>query len=144
MTVTVESTDIKASPDKVFETVADMDEYARAIPGIVTVGLAGGKRKGIGTKFAQTREFNGRPSTTELEVTEYQRPSLVRMVADQGGAIWDTSFAVMRTADGSRLTITMEGRPYKFLARILVPLTKRNAAKHVRADLAAIRTYCES
>lgn len=143
MSTTTLAIDIKATPDKVFDAVADMDEYARAVPGVTMEGRSGQKRKGIGTRFTQIRETRGRASRMDLEVTEYQRPRLLRMTADQGGATWDTTFRVERTPTGSRLDVTLEARPHSWSAKLMVPLTKGKVAKQFRQDLDAIQAYCE-
>ena len=79
-----------------------------------------------------------------LEVTEYESPKRIRLVSDEGGTIWDTVFTVAESASGSTLTMVMNARPHKFLARIMTPLMQRMIAKAIESDMDAVQEYCES
>jgi carbon monoxide dehydrogenase subunit G len=87
---------------------------------------------------------NGRESATELEVTEYVQNDRVRMVADQGGTIWDTVFVVKPTESGTELTLTMDAKAYKFAAKLINPLIKGMVKKFIVQDMEELKAYCES
>ncbi len=145
MTRTALSRTIGAPVDAVFDTVADISNYTRAVPEIVHVEFLTEQRAGAGTRFRETRTMGKREATTELEVVEFARNERVRMVSDAGGTIWDTTFTVTPADDGrsTRLDLVMEARPYRLLARVFVPLTKRMVARAVAADMDAIKKWLE-
>ncbi len=146
MTRTTVSTTILAPVDAVFDLIADPVNYTRAVPQITKVEFLTEQRSGVGTRFRETREMGSREAATELEVTEYVKNERVRMVSDAGGTIWDSVFTVTPTGDGSatELQLVMEARPYRPLARVVVPLTKRIVAKAVTGDIDAVKAYLEN
>lgn len=83
-------------------------------------------------------------ATTDLEVTEYEKDDRIRLVSDAGGAIWDTVFTVTPEAGGTKLDMVGEARPYKFMAKLVVPLISPMLTKAIAADMDAIKEYCES
>lgn len=146
MTRTTVSTTILAPVDAVFGLIADPVNYTRAVPQITKVEFLTEQRSGVGTRFRETREMGSREAATELEVTEYVKNERVRMVSDAGGTIWDSVFTVTPTGDGgaTELQLVMEARPYRLLARVVVPLTKRIVAKAVKGDMDAVKAYLEN
>ncbi len=146
MTRTTVSTTILAPVDAVFDLIADPVNYTRAVPQITKVEFLTEQRSGVGTRFRETREMGSREAATELEVTEYVKNERVRMVSDAGGTIWDSVFTVTPTGDGgaTELQLVMEARPYRLLARVVVPLTKRIVAKAVTGDMEAVKAYLEN
>jgi len=69
---------IDAPMEIVFRTVADITQFSRALPHIVTVEFLSASRVGVGTRFRETRMMNGKQNVTELEVTvrrERSRPA---------------------------------------------------------------------
>jgi hypothetical protein len=85
--------------------------------------------------------MKGREASSVLEVTEYEPDQRIRIVSDEGGTIWDTVFEVTDTVDGTMLTMVMESRPYKLLARVMNPLIAPMVRKAVTADLDAVVTH---
>ena len=136
---------IDAPVGMVFSTVSDISHFSKAVPHIVNVEFLSEVRTGVGARFRETRMMGSRRATTELEVTEFVPDERVRLVSDQGGAVWDTVFTVTRAEDGrrARLDMVMEARPYRFLARLLVPLMKSLVAKAIAADLDAVKAHLE-
>ena len=138
---------IDAPVKAVFDAVADASNFSRAVPDIVRVEFLGESRVGVGTRFRETRVMRGREASTVLEVTEYVRNERVRMVADAGGTVWDSLFTVMGVGEGDgervRLELVMEARPYRLMARLLVPLMRRVVAKAVEGDMDAVKGWCE-
>lgn len=90
---------INAPLDLVFQTVADIRNFSKAVPHIVNAEFLSDVESGVGTRFRETRLMRGKEATTELEVTEYSENEHIRIVADAGGTIWDSLFTV-RTVDG--------------------------------------------
>ena len=102
------------------------------------------QRKGVGTRFRETRLMGKRKGSAELEVTEYVENERIRLVSDQGGTIWDTVFTVQPAAEGGvELKMVMDANAYKLLAKLLNPLIKGVIAKFIEKDMDAVKSYCE-
>ena len=64
----------------------------------------------------------------------------------RGGTVWDSLFTVVGVGEGgrrTRLELVMEARPYRLMARLLVPLMRRVVAKAVEGDMDAVKGWCE-
>ncbi|MGI9628151.1 MAG: SRPBCC family protein [Longimicrobiales bacterium] len=138
------NTHINAPVDKVFDTIAHIENFAKAVPHIVSTEFLSDTRSGVGTRFRETRRMGKREVSNDLEVTEYVENDHVRIVTDSHGAVWDTLFSVKEKGGGTELAMVMDGRPYKFLQRLLVPLMNPMVKKAVVADMNAVKGYCES
>jgi uncharacterized protein YndB with AHSA1/START domain len=141
--ITVQRT-IEAPPELVFRTVSDVGNFSQAVPDIVNVEYLSETRSGVGTRFRETRRIKGREASTVLEVTETVENERIRLVADSHGTVWDSVFTVRPAAGGTELVLTMEARPYKVLARLMVPLTASMMRKPLENDMDAVKAYCES
>ena len=137
------SREIAAPVEKVFTTVASISEFQKAIPHIISVEILSDVKEGVGTKFKETREMRGKEASTVLEVTEHVPNEHVRIVSDAGGSIWDTVFTTKSQGDGTLLTMVMEARPHKLLAKIFTPLVMKTISGAVARDMDAVKAYCE-
>lgn len=134
---------IEAPLEKVFDTVAHIENFQKAVPHILRVEPLGEIRSGVGTRFRETRRMGQREATTVLEVTEYAANERVRLISDEGGTVWDSLFETRSEGDGTRLSLTMDARPHKLLSRLTVPLMMRMIRSAVEEDLVAVKEYCE-
>lgn len=135
---------IDAPVDFVFRTVSEIDNYSKAIPHIVDVEFLSDVKRGVGSRFRETRLMMGREASTVLEVKEYAADERVRLVSDEGGTIWDSVFTVRSVNGGTELTLVMDARPYTFKSRILVPVMKFIIRRGLVKDMDAVKEYCES
>ena len=137
---------VDAPAGVVFSTVADISNFSKAVPHIEHVEFLSEARTGVGARFRETRLMGSRKATTELEVTEYVQDERVRFVSDAGGTIWDTTFTVEPDPDGrgTRVTMVMEARPHRLLARLVTPLMRSVVAKAIAEDLDAVKVYAEA
>ena len=134
---------IDAPIDRVFATVSDIRNMSEALPHVIRYEFLTEQQSGEGTRFREVRLMQGREEETELEVTEFVENDHVRMVSDSHGTIWDTVFKVREDGDQTRLTMTMDARPYKLMQRIMVPLIKGMVTKAVDNDMDMVKAYCE-
>ena len=134
---------IDASPERVFDVVAHIENFREVNPDIVAVEFLTDIRSGQGTRFRETRRMGKREATTTLEVTEYEPPHRVRIVSDEGGTIWDTVFTVQEKPGGSTLRMHMDIKPYRLLARLTTPIAKRMVNKAIEDDMDAVKAHCE-
>ena len=141
---TTVSRTIQAPIETVFDTVAHIENYSKAVPHITKVELLSDTRSGVGTRFRETRLMGKREVSTELRVTEYVANDHVRLVTDQGGTVWDTVFTVQPAADGAvELTMVMDANAHKLMAKIMNPLIKGMVQRHIEKDMDAVKAYCE-
>ena len=134
---------IEAPADVVFRTVAHVEQFSQAVPGILRVEFLSEVKSGVGARFRETRMMMGREASTELEVTEYVENERVRIVSEAGGALWDTVFTVAPDGEGTALKMVMDARPQTLSARTLVPLILGTVQKAVEEDMDAVKSFCE-
>lgn len=143
MTQTRVVREIQAPVEVVFDTVAHIESFAKAVPDIVRTEFVSETTRGVGTRFRETRLMKGKEATTELEVTEYVDNERIRIVADSHGTVWDTVFTVEPSEAGARLTMTMDARARALLPRLINPLIRGMIQRAVEQDLDAVKRHCE-
>ena len=134
---------ISAPVEAVFDAVAHIDRFSQVVPDIVRVEYVSEQKRGVGTRFHETRRMNGKEATVELAVTEYVENDRVRLVADSHGTVWDTLFTVAPSGGGTVLTMTMDAKAHKLLPKLLNPLIKGMVRKGVEQDMDAVKAFCE-
>ncbi|MEQ8523677.1 SRPBCC family protein [Gracilimonas sp.] len=142
-TITV-TKQIEAPKELVFKTISDIRNFSQAVPDIKNVEFLTEQEYGVGTKFKETRDMNGREASTILEVTELVENAHIRIVSDTMGTVWDSVFTVERREGGTELTLIMDAKAYKFLPKIFNPLMKGFMKKALEKDMIAVKKYCES
>ena len=141
---TTASRTIQAPLETVFDTVARIENYSKAIPQIVNVEFLSDVRLGVGTHFRETRLMGGKEVSTELAVTEYVENDHIRLVTDTHGTVWDSVFTVKPASDGGvDLTLVMDANAHKFLAKLMNPLVKGVIRKALEKDMDAVKAFCE-
>ncbi len=135
---------IDAPVDVVFNTVADIEEFRKALPHIIDVEFLTEQRTGVGTRFRETRLMQGKKHVTELEVTEYEAHRRVRLVTDTNGTVWDTLFTVEERDGQTRLEMTMDAKAHKLMAKLVNPLIKAVVQHAIDNDMDRVKKYCES
>ena len=136
--------EISAPVSKVFKTIATIEEFKKAVPGIVKVEFLTESRYGVGTRFKETRMMNGKEAATELEVVELVENESIRMVSDAGGAIWDTTFRVSGDERNTKMEMKMDARPHAFAAKIVTPMILSMVAGFVEKDMDSVKEFCEA
>lgn len=135
---------IAAPPETVFDTVAHIDRFSEAIPNVTSVEFLSETRRGIGTRFRETRLMRGRPASTELEITDYIVNERVRFVSEAGGSTWDTTFTVRPDGDATHLDMVMEATPRTLVAKVTTAVFGRMVATAIESDMDAVKAYCEA
>jgi uncharacterized protein YndB with AHSA1/START domain len=134
---------IDAPVERVFDTVAHVESFAKAVPHIVGTEFLSDVESGVGTRFRETRRMRGKETTTELEVTEYVENDRVRILADAGGTVWDTVFEVAAESDQVRLKVTMDAKAYQLMSKLVNPFIKGFVKRAIESDMDAVKIYCE-
>lgn len=134
---------IAADAAAVFDAVAHIEKFKEVVPHITKVEFLTEQKRGVGTKFKETRLMGKREGTTELEVTEYVPDERIRLVSDAGGTIWDTLFTVQPHERGCELRMQMDARPYKLAAKLSTKMIMGFVQKAVEADMDMVKQHCE-
>lgn len=134
---------IAAPVEKVFDTIADVENFSQAVPDIVRVEFLSEAKAGVGTRFRETRRMRGKEATVELEVTEYEKNRRIRIVSDTHGTVWDSVFTVTDQGDATGLSLVMEATPHRLLPRLMNPLMGGLMRKALDHDMEAVKAYCE-
>lgn len=136
---------IAAPRARVFDTIAHIENFSKAVPDIIETEFLSEQKRGVGTRFRETRLMGKRKASTILEVTEYVENERIRLVSDAGGAKWDSLFAVRDTEDGgTQLDFEMDAEPYKFLAKIMIKLFRGMISKAISKDMDSVKVHCEN
>lgn len=142
---TAVSVNVRAPIESVFDGIAHIESFAKIVPEIIEVEFLSENKRGLGAKFKETRLMGKREAATVLEVTDYVENERVRMVADAGGTIWDTLITTRALDDGTvELSMVMDSRPYKLVAKLFTPLISGMLRKALAKDLDAVKAHCES
>lgn len=126
-----------------FGTTAHIEDYSQVIPEILDVEFLTDQRFGAGTRFRETRKMGRRTAATELEVTEYEHPNRVRLVADEGGTIWDTTYTYLNTREGTDVHLQMDIRPRSLLARLTNRFIRGAVLRGIERDLDEVKAHFE-
>ena len=141
---TPEGVDFVAPLELVFIRISDVRRFAEVNDDVLNIEFLTEQQEGVGTRFKETRNMNGREATTTLELTEFVANDHVRFISDEGGAIWDTIMSVQPKDGRTELSMVMDARPHKFLARIITPLIKGMVTKAVVKDMDNLKVWCEA
>ena len=119
-------------PERAFDYMANFDNTREWDPGVQSAERSTHGPLGIGTRFRL--DFKVGPATTELvyEITEFDPPRALTLVADNGWLISHDRIAVDATAAGSAIaydaTLTLKG-PLRLADRLLAAGFRRAADK---------------
>lgn len=134
---------INASKASVFKAISTPEEFSQAIPKILDVEFLSEQREGLGTKFRETREMNGKKSSVVLEVTDYKQDESIQLISKAGGTTWDSTFTVNSRGDQTQLDLKMIAKPHNIFAKWMTGLISKMLHKALAEDLENIKIYCE-
>mmetsp|Transcript_35115 Transcript_35115/g.71001 ORF Transcript_35115/g.71001 Transcript_35115/m.71001 type:complete len:234 (+) Transcript_35115:257-958(+) len=140
---------ISAPVDLVFDCVADPQQYARCQPSVVNLEFLatperGDIRRGVGTRFRETRKCGKFHSTCELECTSYVKNEQLRMVRDANKRdVWDYLVTVEGRDDGASTFLVLEARAYSPLSKIATLLFGKCIRSELIGDMENVKRHCE-
>jgi len=134
---------IDAPAPLVFDTIADIRNFSKAVADIVRVEFLSDQESGKGTRFNETRKMGNKEFSNVMEVTEYVKNEKIRIVSDSHGTVWDSLFTVADTDGKTELKLVMDARAHQWLPRLLNPFMKGMIRKAIKKDLFAVQKYCE-
>jgi hypothetical protein len=97
----------------------------------------------LGTRFRQTVGDQSRRVQLNGEVTDFEQDEVVELaVAGRGLAIW-TRYCLSDVAQSTLLEVTSDVRLGGPLSMLLAPFARGKSAKHLRTELARLKSLCE-
>lgn len=134
---------IGAPPDAVFRVISDVERLAKTSPDVLDITFLTEQRRGLGTRFRETRRMRGREMVFEFEIAEFRENERSRMVTEVHGTVWDSLYTVREEAGGTELGICMEARPTSLPQRLMIPLMKGFFRRGMTTHLEQVRSCCE-
>lgn len=140
--------EVAAPCDRVWSMVTDIAGAPTNIPAIKSVEFTGPAREGLGTRWRETRVMFGREVTEQLEITEWMPPREYVVTSQNHGCGNRCAVRVRPNGGGAQLEYEFRITAHSLFARILtgvmLPFMRGAIRKALAADLAAIKTRCES
>jgi hypothetical protein len=143
------STSIDATPAKVWSIISDIEHAADHIQGIDKVEVLEKPKSGLkGLKWRETRTMFGKEATEVMWITEAKVNSHYLTRAESHGAIYVSGLSIAKDGEGCTLTMSFEGTPVTFGAKVMWALTgwmaKGAMKKALNQDLADIKAAAEA
>jgi len=140
---------INAPREKVWSIITDIDGSMNTISGIEAVEVLDRPAEGlVGLKWKETRTLFGRTATEIMWITEVDENRSYNTRAESHGAIYKTQLVLADADDKTRLSMTFNGEPQSFGAKIMSAITGpffNNATKQALIqDLEDIKAAAES
>lgn len=141
---------IDASPKKVWSIISDIENSADTISGIDKVEvLEPAKGPSItGLKWKETRTMFGKEATEVMWITDAKAPEHYDTRAESHGSVYTTRLSLEPAGKGATLTMSFEGVPQTFGAKVVWVLTgwmaKGAVRKAFQADLDDIKKAAEA
>ena len=128
--------------EEVFDAVADQTNEPRYNPSMTVSRQVTDGPIGVGTRFVATVLSRGRPLGVDIEVTRYERPSVLGSRSVMAGSTVVGELRLEPEASGTRLTwdwdVTVAGP-----ARLLAPLVVVVGRRQERAIWAGLKDWLE-
>jgi hypothetical protein len=138
---------IAADPDLVFDRAADVANAAEFIGAVTKSEILTDGPVGVGTRFRESRVMFGREATEEMEFVEFERPSHYAVEAESCGARYYSVLRCTPVEGGTEVSMSFEGTPLSFFARIMSILMKpmmKKIGKQLLKDLDDLAAVCEA
>lgn len=137
---------VNAPVSEVFQVYSDFGNAATRVEGIEKIEILTGDPIGIGTRFRETRIMFGRPSTEEMEITEFEPNQKYTVEAFSCGAHFQTIFRFQPNGDATTVEVELTTRNISWFAKLMSPLGFLMAGsmkKIFESDVDQLKQYCE-
>jgi uncharacterized protein YndB with AHSA1/START domain len=132
---------IQQAPEKVFSYLTDFEKLQQWTP-FKNVKMLTAGPMGVGSKFSQTVEIIGKTIESEVEVTDYQAPTLLALKSISGPVNFVQNFTLTPAAGGTELKVNMEGEPTGLL-KVAQPLLKPAVEKQLNDQVKKLKQLLE-
>ena len=141
------SRQINAPLDQVFEAFTDLANAPERISGIVSVELLTDGPMREGTRWKETRKMMGKEATETMWITRFDPPNCYVAEAESCGTHYVSTLSFEEADGGTLVTMTFEGKPVTFVAKLFSLLMgwmmKGAVRKMVGQDLEDLGGVCE-
>jgi len=142
--ITVTAT-IAAEPDRVYETIVDIEHLPETSPDTLSVAFLGEQRSGPGTRFRETRQMGKKTAEFELELAECDASArTARFVSRHQDTVWDTRMQVVERDSGSHVSFTMDAITDSKMKSFVFGLMSGMFRKGMTKQVLALKEHCES
>jgi uncharacterized membrane protein len=138
------SVEINRSPEDVFAYLDDLSRHGEWQTQIVSVELLTDPPSRVGSRAKDTRRVPGGTREITYEITEHDPPRKASFRGLDGPIRPVGTVTVEPSGSGSRVTLNLDLQGHGLLGKLLAPLARRDAAKHVPADQARLKERLES
>jgi hypothetical protein len=141
--------DIDSTPEAIWNAISDIENCTDMISAIIKLEVIDKPENGfVGFKWRETREVFGKEAEETMWITDAVQNEYYRARAESHGSIYISELRIASTSeDVCRLTMSFEGRPQTFLAKlmsvIMMPFFKGSMIKMLDQDLAEIKQFVE-
>jgi uncharacterized membrane protein len=141
----VESIEIERSPDAVFAYLSDLARHAEWQPAIESVKVETDGPTRLGSRATDTRKVPGGKRNVTYEITEFEPPRRTSFRGIDGPVRPLGKVDIEPMGDGSRSRVTLElDFEGHGIGKLLLPLVRRDARKHVPQDQVRLKQRLES
>jgi carbon monoxide dehydrogenase subunit G len=129
---------IACAPEVAFARFADLPNLAGRVSGITKVEMLTPGPVAVGTKYKETRTMFGRDATEEFTVTALEPGKVLTLTCHSCGVRYTATHTFTPEANGTRVTLTMDGKTTTFSAWLFQPLgwlMKGTMQKMIQKDL---------
>jgi uncharacterized protein YndB with AHSA1/START domain len=141
----VESVEIARSPDDVFAYLGQLERHPEWQGQVESSELVTEGPTHLGTRAKHVRNVPGGKRTITFEISEYEPPRRMSFKGIDGPIRANGTVDVEPLDDGARsrvrLQLDFEGHGF---GKLLLPLVRRDARKHVPIDQATLKERLES
>ena len=140
--------EINQSKDAVWKAISDIENCERIITSILKVNILNKPASGIvGLKWEETREMFGKEASETIWITDSETNEYYSTRAESHGSVYITKLSLTADDNGTLLTMSFNGIPQSFIAKIVSflmgPLIRNSIKKVLIKDLADIKAYVE-
>jgi carbon monoxide dehydrogenase subunit G len=139
---------ITAPRAEVWKVITDIENSSNVISGIEKVEILEQPADSlVGLKWEETRTMFGQTATEIMWITEAEENVSYQTRAESHGAVYKTSLQLSEENGKTRLTMSFEGIPQSFLAKVMSiitnPIFKKSTSQALKQDLIDIKTKVE-
>ena len=142
----VDTVEIAKSPQEVFAYLDDLSRHGEWQTQIESVEVLTEGPTRVGTRVIDTRRVSGGRQKITYEITEHDPPRRAAFRGLDGPIRPRGSVTVEPLDDGrrSRLTLELDLVGHGIVGKLLAPIARRDARKHVPEDQARLKERLES
>jgi len=137
------SIEVGRPPDAVFPWLLEQDKVPRWMSHVEEYRQLDDGPLTAGSRLRQTIELSSSRVSFELEVLRYEPPRAAEARFETNGVEIVNLYALEAAGAGTRLTMSMDAKPTKFSARMLIPVVQPRLERKLTEDLERLRALLD-